>query len=329
MRAQSVKKALAWVAIGFVALAGCGRRASPQEVLDAAISITKKSALRRNDVQWDVVEADVRARAAGAKKSADVYPAIRYLLTRLGDNHSSLMPPEQTSQFRTGGVQNPLPEVRALGESVGYVRLPGYPGADPRAMRTYTTRTYEELDGTLKSVSCGWVVDLRLNTGGNMWPMLAGLKPFLGSAPLGTFESPTGSSQPWIAGQKVGIEPPAALAVLETVWVAVLTGPRTVSSGEAVTIAFRGRPRTRSFGQPTAGLSTSNDNFPLPDGAMIVLTTAVEADRTGQRYGARIDPDQRVEADAGTTNAADATLSAGIRWLRMSTGCDKGGVNPR
>jgi len=149
-----------------------------QEVLDAAISITKKNALRRNGVPWEVVEPKVRALAAGAEKSTDVYPAIRYLLTQLGDHHSFLVLPAQTSQFQTGGAQNPIPEVRALPEGVGYISVPGYSGAERGAMRTYATRMYEALGGTIASVSCGWVVDLRPDTGGNMWPMLAGLKPF-------------------------------------------------------------------------------------------------------------------------------------------------------
>ncbi|HJZ76591.1 MAG TPA: S41 family peptidase [Vicinamibacterales bacterium] len=293
--------------------------APAKDVLDAALSITKKHSLRRNDVPWDVVEPKVRALAAGAEKSADVYPAIRYLLAQLGDHHSFLMPPAQTSQFRTGGAQNPGPEVRALPERAGYVSVPGYSGAEPGAMRAYATRMHEALGGTIASVSCGWVVDLRKDTGGNMWPMLAGLKPFLGTVGLGTFESAEGSSAPWIAGQGVDIEPPPALAVLESSWVAVLTGPRTASSGEAVAIAFRGRPRTRSFGQPTAGLSTANGTFPLPDGAMILLTTAVDADRTGRRYGDKIAPDEPVDA-AGTD---DTTLSAALQWLKQSSGCGK------
>jgi C-terminal processing protease CtpA/Prc len=115
-----------------------------------------------------------------------------------------------------------------------------------------------------------------------MWPMLAGLQPFLGKAALGTFESPEGAGEPWIAGQAVGAEPPPSLAPLEKAWVAVITGPRTASSGEAVTIAFKGRPHTRSFGLPTAGLSTANGTFPLSDGAMILLTMAIEVDRTGR-----------------------------------------------
>jgi C-terminal processing protease CtpA/Prc len=296
---------------------------SAQAVLDAAVSITKKNALRRDEVAWAVVEPKVRALAAGAEKSADVYPAIRYLLTRLGDHHSFLMVPAQTTQFQRGGAENPTPEVRALAERVGYVSVPGYSGAEPDAMRAYATRVHAALGSTISSASCGWVVDLRSDGGGNMWPMLAGLAPFLGKAGLGTFESPTGSSPAWVAGQGVGVEPPPTLAGLESSWVAVLTGPRTASSGEAVTIAFRGRPNTRSFGQPTAGLSTANGTFALPDGAMILLTTAIEVDRTGRRYGDKIDPDELVEAAASAANA-DTTLAVATRWLSQSSGCGKG-----
>ncbi len=153
-----------------------------------------------------------------------------------------------------------------------------------------------------------------------MWPMLAALKPFLGDAPLGTFESPTGSSPPWVAGQSVGVEPPKALVALESAWVAVLTGPNTASSGEAVTIAFRGRQNTRSFGLPTNGLSTANGTFPLPDGAMILLTTAIEVDRTGRRYGGKIDPDERQES-ASKDN--DAAMTAATEWLKKAPGCAK------
>ena len=284
-----------------------------KDVLDAAIDIVQKHALRRKDVAWRQVEPRVRALAAGSAKTSEVYPAIRYLLAQLGDHHSFLMPPAQTTAFKTGGAQNPIPEVRSLPGGTGYISVPGYSGSEPGAMRAYAAKVHESLNSTLPSSSCGWVVDLRSNTGGNMWPMLAGLKPFLGSAGLGTFESPTGSSPKWVAGQSVGVEPPPALGVLENAWVAVLTGPRTASSGEAVTIAFRGRPHTRSFGLPTAGLSTANGTFPLPDGAMILLTTAVEADRTGRKYGDKIDPDERVEA--GTTAAGDAALAAATQWL--------------
>jgi hypothetical protein len=54
---------------------------------------------------------------------------------------------------------------------------------------------------------------------------------------------------------------------------------------------------------------------------MILLTTAVDADRTGKRYGDKVDPDERVEPDATPTMTGDPALTAAVRWLKQSSGC--------
>jgi C-terminal processing protease CtpA/Prc len=77
--------------------------------------------------------------------------------------------------------------------------------------------------------------------------------------------------------------------------VAVLTSNNTASSGEAVFVACRGRPSTRSFGNQTAGFSTSNRTFEMSDRAWIVLTGSTYADRNGQLYGREIQPDGKTE----------------------------------
>ena len=292
------------------------------EVLDAAIAIVKNNAWKASSVNWDVVEPEVRSIAAGAKQSSEAYAAIRILLARLGDRHSFLMPPAQTSAFKMGGLANPPIDVRVISDGVGYIKVPPYFGVEPTAMRAFATRAHEALSATMRSAKCGWVLDLRENGGGNVWPMLAALKPLLGDAVLGTFEGPRGSGTKWIAGSGVGADPPTSLKALQSAWVAVLTGPKTASSGEAIAVAFRGRPNTRSFGLPTAGLSTANRTFPLPDGDMIVLTTSVAVDRTGRRYGDKINPDERIEAGGSTAAVIDATLDAAIKWLTPS-GCRK------
>jgi peptidase S41-like protein len=289
-------------------------------VVDAALTIARTNSLHRKEIAWPDLEPRVRLLAAGAKVSADTYPAIRYLLTSLNDRHSFLMPPAQNAAFTTGGADNPIPEVRVNPDGVGVITMQGYSGGDPAASKKYAEQLHGRLAASKETAACGWVLDLRPNTGGNMWPMLAGLKPFLGDAPLGTFESPDGSGPPWVAGRDLDVTSPAALAALEHAWVAVITGPRTASSGEAVTISFKGRPRTRSFGQPTNGLSTANGDFPLPDGAMILLTTAIEVDRTGRRYGAKVDPDEVQEA-AGPNG--DPAMSAASAWLKSASACGK------
>jgi carboxyl-terminal processing protease len=288
-------------------------------VLDSAIALARTHSMWRDTVSWAVVERDVREMARGATTSPEVYQAIRALLARLGDHHSFLMPPRQTSDFRSGGQQNPRAIVRALDDGIGYVSVPAYSGIEPAATRDYARAVHDSLVVAMPNASCGWIVDLRGNGGGNMYPMLAGLKPFLGAAVLGAFVGPHGTRNNWTAG---AIQlPPPALAPLESAYVAVLTGPRTGSSGEAVTISFRGRPRTRSFGAPTAGLSTANASYPLSDGSMILLTTAVEADRTGRQYGGKVDPDEVVGGENTAAAQTDSTAAAASRWLRSESRC--------
>jgi hypothetical protein len=291
-----------------------------QRLLDSAIALVRTNALWRDTVTWSKVEPRVRAIAAGSTTTADVYPAIRALLTSLGDHHSFLMPPDATRQFQTGGAQNPRPEVRALADSIGYISVPAYSGDDGAAMKRYVVEVHDALTATAAKTSCRWIVDLRGNGGGNMWPMLGGLRPFLGEAGLGSFVGSKGPGPLWHARDVVDVPLTPALASLDSAYVAVLTGPRTGSSGEAVTISFIGRPRTRSFGLPTAGLSTANGEYSLPDSSMILLTVSVEADRNGKRYGGKIDPSEIVAADP---TGGDAQLARATAWLRAQPGCQR------
>ena len=292
---------------------------SARAVLDSALTLVRRYALWRDTVSWAVVEPEVRALARGAQEAREVYPAIRYLLSRLGDRHSFLQSARVSTAWAGGGAENPRPEVRALPANVGYVAVPSYSGGDPADMRAYAERVHASLRGIAPGARCGWVVDLRGNGGGNMYPMLAGLKPFLGSGAIGSFYIPGRPGAARVAGRGVGVEPPRELAPLEQAYVAVLTGPRTGSSGEVVTVAFRGRPRTRSFGAPTAGLTTGNARYVLPDGAAILLTTSVYVDRTGTRYGATVVPDQPVASEPGA--ATDLTLAAAVTWLEQASAC--------
>ena len=169
---------------------------------------------------------------------------------------------------------------------------------------------------------CGWVVDLRGNSGGNMWPMLLGMGPLLGDAkgadPVGMFLL-ADKRQPWAYREgAVWLDGKAVVGSRNTQYtlrhpgapVAVLFGPRTASSGEASVLAFRGRAASRSFGQPSAGYSTSNTPQRLPDGSLLLLTGSVIADRNGVGDGNRLQPDVIVAEGQDATTAAQAWLLA-------------------
>ncbi|MGH7274909.1 MAG: S41 family peptidase, partial [Nitrospiria bacterium] len=178
---------------------------------------------------------------------------------------------------------------------------------------------------------CGWIVDLREDTGGSMWPMLAGLGPILGDGKAGAFVDPDGYEVDWyyqdgqaLQGDEVAakVNDPAYELKEASPPVAVLTGAYTASAGEAIAVAFRGRPHTRSFGLYTFGFSTGNGVFLLSDGAWITLTTSVYADRTGQTYGDRIYPDELVDDVREFTSIMDEAIpQPAIDWLMSQPAC--------
>jgi C-terminal processing protease CtpA/Prc len=105
--------------------------------------------------------------------------------------------------------------------------------------------------------------------------------------------------------------------------VAVLTGELTASAGEAVLVAFLGRPCTRTFGEKTAGLATGNVDFWLGDGALLVVTVTATEDRLGRRYdNTPVPPDVLVDFNPSEVTgrpAEDPVVRAAAEWLREQT----------
>lgn len=286
-------------------------------MLDAAIGIVRKQALHADRLDWPTLEPQLRAMIRPSSPATDAYPAIRRLLAALGDHHSHLMPAAQVPTLEQGGAASSVQTVEALPGRLGYIDMPGYEGMQAAARRAFVADVIDGIARVAPQARCGWVVDLRHNPGGSMLPMLAGLRPLLGDGVLGGFRDARGKVFPFRASSPLDPDLPRGPA-LQDAHVAVLLGPHTVSSGEVVAVAFRGRPDTRSFGQATAGLSTGNSGFRLPDGSRIYLTTAVDLDRAGHAYDDGVAPDVPV-APADAANA-DPTLDAARAWLGATCG---------
>ncbi|MGH8036782.1 MAG: S41 family peptidase [Stenotrophomonas sp.] len=236
--------------------------------------------------------------------------AIGQVLTALDDGHSFLldpdrlaaMPRQERSVFR-------LARFKLLERGVGYVEVPGFLGNDPALRARYTASITDALQAGTRAGVRGWVVDLRDNGGGNMWPMLAGLEPLLRNQTLGWFQRRDGSRRAWRNDVTDGA---AQVKDLGQLPVAVLTSRTTASSGEAVVVAFQGRPGTRRFGMPTRGLSTGNAGYPLKDGTVLQLTTTSFVDRAQHVYGGPIPPDER----SLSPSLSDGDEVAAKRWLQ-------------
>src|ERR1700760_4967665 len=190
--------------------------------LDNAIDVMRQHSLRGKDVDWDAIRTEAFKRAGGAFNPIDTYPAIYWALVQLGDPGSHLrLPPglypdqialmqqaerdalnnapaasrEQTS-IPTPFTSRRLPEghiVTVQGRNFGYVVLPRCSAKDNDGLLLYAADVRRILTDLSAQSPKGWIVDLRGNTGGNMWPMLAGIGPILGDGSVGSFVAADGN----------------------------------------------------------------------------------------------------------------------------------------
>lgn len=310
--------------------------------LTSALDTMQAHSMYRDSVDWDRLRTEALRRADGAQTPSDTYSALRYALDQL-DDHSGLMGAERAADWanRNAGPDTaevgPPPKDRLLEDAFGYVRVPMMNTGD-EAIKTARADSVQTIIARVDLQSpCGWIVDLRGNRGGNMWPMLAGLGPLLGEGPVGAFVSPDGETTSWVYedgrakiegatenAKQAAVRGEAYRLSRTTPPVAVLVGEETASSGEAVLIAFQGRSNTRIFGTSTKGLTTANGMFELRDGARMFLATSAMADRTGTPYTGRISPDVRVEGtgqEDKTNLAGDPVVAAATAWLKKQDVC--------
>lgn len=189
-------------------------------------------------------------------------------------------------------------------------------------MQTYANTAADAISRAQAATSCGWVVDLRQDGGGNAFPMIAAVSPLLTQGRLVSFidraahatwitlDGSTVSYQKHLpdGGVQLTVNVPASSSLDQPV--AVLQGPLTASSGEATLLAFVGQKNVRTFGETTAGLASGNVGKTMSDGATLILTTGWDSNRNGVKtYPHGINPDVKTTSDVATDTAATAWLT--------------------
>src|SRR6266852_3501529 len=176
----------------------------PIAYLTRALDEMQTRALRRATVDWPRVRAEALARAAQAKATVDTYDAIRFALASLGDHHSSLhLAPElerlePAAQGKPAspfvGRYQPEGRIQKVGDQLfAFVVVTKCFTENERQFVRFETNLQRIVADLDRQHPAGWVVDLRGNVGGNMWPMLAGIGPVLGEGDhLGEFFSTDG-----------------------------------------------------------------------------------------------------------------------------------------
>jgi carboxyl-terminal processing protease len=309
---------------------------SVRDYISAAMTTFRTHSVHRADVDWQSLEDSVVARSGNAQTPAGTWRALTSALRGV-DVHSFLMPP--AAMMMSGVILTPQASRAALSHPLGHlvdgdialVVVPPHSGANRPA---YVDSLQSEIAALDNAGACGWVVDLRENTGGNMWPMLAGVGPLLGAEVVGSMTNRASGiawhyrdGRSWSGTDTLPDKPEGWATVVThtlsrpTAPLAVLIGRATESSGEMTLLAFLGRPNTRSFGDSTGGRNSVNSSIPLRDGAMMIVTSAYPLDRLGRRYPLSVAPDELVPSTKGASD--DAPLRRAVDWLHQQLACTR------
>ncbi|NQZ45467.1 MAG: hypothetical protein HRT65_14265 [Flavobacteriaceae bacterium] len=182
-------------------------------------------------------------------------------------------------------------EAKVIQKNYGYVYIPGMLLKDA---------TREELDAAAQNIYDaileidnandikGWIIDVRLNVGGNSNVMLTGLYHLLGNGRThlvldidkhvktlsGLHEGVLYKNHKENNAVTIAAPPKPHITV------ALLSGVLTNSAGEFVILGFRGRKNTIVIGEESYGNTTANDMYDLPFGIKAAITESYGTDRS-------------------------------------------------
>lgn len=311
---------------------------------DSLFQFIRSQSVHRGQVDWKLVEERFHACLAKALQTRDTMNCFVGILEIMDDVHSQLfldgqffgnypvfddstrlrlLPLVNQSNAETNRVT-----IAMANRSTAYLRLPSITVGDQASIESLAQQIRDSLNRLLSKKPKGLIIDLRLNGGGNIYPMLSGLGPLLGDGEVGFETDYQGQRQrTWeirggnfvIGGYQsthlaAGKPNPGASHLP----VAILIGPATRSSGTMVGIAFRHRPYTKLIGEATAaGYTTSNGYFQITPRLMMNLAAGFVADRKGQLYRKNLEPEIQVNlADDFTNLQMDPKIRRAIDWLQ-------------
>ena len=272
-----------------------------------ALSTIDKNGIFAGNDEWKSTYNECLKMIENAKNYDDTYDAIRKALSVGGGKHSMLMTKSE-SQDTTESYDEVLPTVSLDGD-IAIIKLPDFLGT-AEAGQKYA-KVAEDFIHENRDKIKGVVLDLRGNTGGDMGPMATAVSSLLPDGELvyyhyRSYDVPVTLKNGVVSNAGTGgksLYPEEKLNVP----VAILTDDMTASSGEALTLCFRGLENTRTFGAPTAGYTSVNMLYNMYDGAQMYLTVAFDKPRTGEIF-----KETPIEPDVAT----DSPLEAALEWLR-------------
>ena len=288
-----------------------GQTDSIKNYLISALDIMKNKSVNKSVVNWDSLYAVSLKSASKAKTLSDTYPIINAALSELKDSHSKFYPPKLVKAYTLGykatGQTFPIIKAEMKEGKYAYISLPDIGSFNNDDWNQYINDFYQKVNLLQKQDPKGWILDLRDNFGGMLYPMYAAVAAFINQKnAVGTKDSkgkieylnyrPGKFYEGQKATQFFHIKEKTPKRIKTPI--AILISKKTGSSGEFITAAFVGQYNVSLIGENTQGLTSANQEYQLSDGAFIALTIGNIVDRNGKEYskiGEGIAPNSKID----------------------------------
>jgi carboxyl-terminal processing protease len=322
----------------------CFAQVSIKAILDAVIIKAKQTSMYSLTVNWDSLQQQVYQQAEHATTIQDLKPAFEILLNGLRDHHGKIInaatyaPIAYFTDYKNMRHLDKRPKEMAdwkvvndtalkfasklLNGKIGYIKIVGIASnidieKESKKIRAAVLKLY-------KNKIDKWIIDLRYNAGGNMHPMMAGIAPLVGDGIVGklvnlqdstlfNWEIKNGN---FIYDGYQAVNLPNLPQFKTPPKIAVLTSRWTVSSGEIVATALKGRPNTKFFGEATGGFTTNNSWDIINKEIILTISTGIYCDRNGTAFALNIPVDVEVPFKVVAEPEKDDCIIKAKQWLK-------------
>lgn len=312
--------------------------------VDSLYTFIKSNSILRNTVDWKPIDETFIKKIKNAQSLHDTMKCFVTVLESLNDVHSQIylnnkyyghFPSFEDTTLawlkplndKANSLTNKI-HTEILPHKIAYVRVPSFQVFDKLQINNYAQSLYDSICELASNKAKGFIIDLRLNGGGNIYPMLSGLSLLLGNNTISYETDIHGSiSRVWeikkenfIIGGYQTTEISAKRKIkskIQTIPIVVLIGPVTKSSGSMTAISFKKRQNTIFIGEPSAdGYTTSNGYFQFTPTLTLNFATNFVADRKMNIYKSTVNPDIFVyHGDNFENLLKDEKIKLAIQWL--------------
>jgi carboxyl-terminal processing protease len=297
-------------------------------------------------LDWKKIRDTVYLKAGKAKNYSQVFPALSYAFFQLKDDHGMVAGPDTFARYpshinfdklnsaglKKEAAKGPRIVTALLGNHIAYLRVPTMIVNRQKAMDLIANQLRDSLCLLAAQHPRGFIIDLRINNGGNSAPMLSGLGPLFHLNILGYGVSREGqmiSPVKMLNGTVLDDQGKATVDIKNSckidpvVPIAVLFGSSTTSSAEITAAFLKQQPHTRSFGEPTPGFCSATEGFLFGrQQGYLLLTVNRIADAKKHVYqDLVVRPDVLINSkdDNFDDLNADPTVKAALLWLSQKS----------